>query len=368
MSIKISFKKITISAPGRICLFGEHQDYLGLPVITAAINLRISIQGTPRQDRQFILHLPDIGGKEVIDLNKPISYIRERDYFRSGLNVLSRNGIQFPFGYDCLVRSTIPINSGTSSSSALQVAWIKFLLTITSDKRRDNLYEIASLAHQSEVVEFNEPGGKMDHYAASFGDILYIDFNKSLVKELPADRLGLFVLGDSLEPKKTKAILKRVKEGTLDAFNILHKHNQSLTINTLSLEKLQEVKSPLSQDQYKLLESNIIKRQLTWEAKNLFIENRSNYHQHLGSLLNAHQKELREGLQISTPKIDTMIDAALNAGAMGAKINGSGGGGCMFAYAPDSFERVAEAIKMAGGKSYIVSIDRGVCLDSYDPV
>jgi len=301
VSIKISFKKITISAPGRICLFGEHQDYLGLPVITAAINLRISIQGMPRQDRQFILHLPDIRGKEVIDLNKPISYIRERDYFRSGLNVLSRNGIQFPFGYDCLVRSTIPINSGTSSSSALQVAWIKFLLTITSDKRRDNLYEIASLAHQSEVVEFNEPGGKMDHYAASFGDILYIDFNKSLVKELPADRLGLFVLGDSLEPKETKAILKQVKEGTLDAFNILYKHNQSLTINTLSLEKLQEVKSQLSQDQYKLLESNIINRQLTWEAKNLFIENRSNYHQHLGSLLNAHQKDCKYQLQRSMP-------------------------------------------------------------------
>jgi galactokinase len=35
--------RIKVSAPGRICLFGEHQDYLGLPVITAAIDLRLEL-------------------------------------------------------------------------------------------------------------------------------------------------------------------------------------------------------------------------------------------------------------------------------------------------------------------------------------
>ncbi|MHA1586217.1 MAG: galactokinase family protein, partial [Candidatus Heimdallarchaeota archaeon] len=33
-------KKLSYSAPGRVCLFGEHQDYLKLTVIPAAINLR----------------------------------------------------------------------------------------------------------------------------------------------------------------------------------------------------------------------------------------------------------------------------------------------------------------------------------------
>ena len=37
-----------IVTPGRICLFGEHQDYLGLPVIAMAISLRISIVGEKR--------------------------------------------------------------------------------------------------------------------------------------------------------------------------------------------------------------------------------------------------------------------------------------------------------------------------------
>ncbi|MFC1564948.1 galactokinase family protein, partial [candidate division KSB1 bacterium] len=41
-------EKLIVSAPGRICLFGEHQDYLGLPVIAAAIGLRISVSGERR--------------------------------------------------------------------------------------------------------------------------------------------------------------------------------------------------------------------------------------------------------------------------------------------------------------------------------
>ena len=41
-----------ISTPGRICLFGEHQDYLGLPVIAMAISLRVRIVGKKRKDRR----------------------------------------------------------------------------------------------------------------------------------------------------------------------------------------------------------------------------------------------------------------------------------------------------------------------------
>ena len=33
--------QLTISAPGRICLFGDHQDYLGLPVIACAIDRQV---------------------------------------------------------------------------------------------------------------------------------------------------------------------------------------------------------------------------------------------------------------------------------------------------------------------------------------
>ena len=89
--------KLTVSAPGRICLFGEHQDYWGLPVIAAAINLRIFISGTRRNDKIFRLHLPDINEFEKIDFDSPITYIKERDYFRSSVNILLHKKINISY-------------------------------------------------------------------------------------------------------------------------------------------------------------------------------------------------------------------------------------------------------------------------------
>ena len=61
------------------------------------------------------------------------------------------------------------------------------------------------------------------------------------------------------------------------------------------------------------------------------------------------------------PKIDAMIDAALNSGAYGAKIIGSGGGGSIVALAPPSKElEIAESIKNAGAKdAYHVNVTHG---------
>ena len=52
----------------------------------------------------------------------------------------------------------------------------------------------------------------------------------------------------------------------------------------------------------------------------------------------------------------------MNAGALGAKINGTGGGGCMFAYAPNNPGKVAEAIDSVGGKAYIIQPDEGTLI------
>ena len=81
---------LCISAPGRICLFGEHQDYLGLDVIAAAIDLRITIRGRRRADRRFVIDLPDLGTAEEIVLKGELAYANKRDYLRSVLNVLQR--------------------------------------------------------------------------------------------------------------------------------------------------------------------------------------------------------------------------------------------------------------------------------------
>ncbi|HDQ00815.1 MAG TPA: GHMP kinase [bacterium] len=349
--------RLKVTAPGRICLFGEHQDYLSLPVITAAINLRLTIEGEQRTDRIFHIKLPDIQQTDQFEITSDIGYIKKRDYLRSAVNILTRNGVQFPGGYNCIVRSEIPINSGSGSSSALVVAWIKFLLTIAEDHRANNPFQIANLAHQAEVLEFGEPGGKMDHFASSLGKIQYIDFeNVTKFHQLSAE-LGTFVLGDSLESKDTESILKRVKGGVSTAIDKLSA-KQDIALRYFEISKLREFNGILNDEQIELLTATFLNRDLTQKAYYQFMDAKMSP-RNLGKLLTESHTILRDKLKISTPKIDNMISSAIVAGATGGKINGSGGGGCMFVNTPQHPDKIAKAITRAGGKPYIVTIDSG---------
>lgn len=348
-----------VSTPGRICLFGEHQDYLGLPVIAAAISKRIQMTGHHRNDTQVIIHLPDIHKTETFDLASPLTYGRKRDYFKSVLAVLRRDErAQFSRGIDATVHGTIPINAGASSSSALVVTWVHFLLQMADTPLVRSQEDIARLAHRAEVLEFGEPGGMMDHYATAVGDIIYLESEPVIRLERLTPHLGSFVLGDSGEPKDTLGILKRVKYGMLDALAKVSAFDPAFDLYTTPLEQADAYRTLLSADELSLLHSNLSDRDILREAKTLLTSGTSN-DQQLGNLLNRHQANLRDAKRTSTPKIDRMLEAAIAAGAMGGKINGSGGGGCMFAYAPENPEAVVEAIERQGAKAYLIDIAAG---------
>jgi len=353
---------LCVSTPGRVCLFGEHQDYLQLPVIPCAISLRIAIEGKYRSDRTVKINLPDIASAESFSLEGPLHYTVERDYFRSVVNVVRRAGMTFSCGFDCTVRGRIPINAGTSSSSALIVTWVNFLARMSDQHKELPPGEIARLAHAAEVLEFNEPGGMMDHYSTAFGGVIAIDFYPHIAIERLDAPLKTIVLGDSREPKDTKGILARVKNQVLDATKKLSTHHPEFSLHTVTREDLDRYRMEISESQLSLLRGTIQNRDITRLAKSMLRE-RPLDHRQIGRLLSEHQAILRDVLQISTPKIDGMIDAALNAGAYGGKINGSGGGGCMFVYAPEHPENVALAIKEAGGSAYILDPDTGTRLE-----
>ncbi|NOY77599.1 MAG: GHMP kinase [Calditrichaeota bacterium] len=352
-------RELVVSAPGRICLFGEHQDYLELPVITSAINLRIEIKGKPIPEKTVRFSLPDIQSEERFNIQANIPYNQERDYFKSVVNVLQREGLSLEQGFNCVVRGNIPINSGTSSSSALVVAWVKFLLEAVNHHRKNDAVYIAQLAHKAEVVEFNEPGGMMDHFATSLGGVLFLDFRSPQPVQRLTASLGKFVLGDSKESKDTKGILARVKNGMLSILKTYPNHIPYEKLPELSIEDVAGLRSKLSAEQFDLLRGFLENKEITFKALHA-LKRPLLDHSEFGRLLNRHQAVLRDVLKISTPKIDRMLEAALKAGALGGKINGSGGGGCMFAYAPDNPEAVAEAIREAGGIPYIVDVDEGV--------
>jgi galactokinase len=349
---------LRVSTPGRICLFGEHQDYLHLPVIPCAISRRISIEGNRRNDARVHLILPDTNSEISFSLNEPLTYQEERDYFRSAVNVLRRAGFTFPAGLNAVVRGEIPINAGTSSSSALVVTWVNFLAQMSGERQMLTPEDCARYAHAAEVLEFNEPGGMMDHYSTACGGVIYVTFHPALQIEKISPPLKTFVLGDSQEPKDTKGILTRVKTQVLDVSRRLAERDPGFSLHTAALEKLERYTRDLNAEQKTLLWGTLRNRDITQEALSVLRAPQFDDLM-LGELLNECQVVLRDILKISTPKIDRMLDAALRAGAYGGKVNGSGGGGCMFAYAPKNPEAVAQAIEGAGGKAHIVQIDVG---------
>lgn len=354
---------LRISAPGRVCLFGEHQDYLHLPVVPCAISLRVTIEGT-RTERPLVdLDLPDIGSRESFPIDCILPYEKERDYLRSAVNVVHRHGFTHSSGIRATVRGRIPINTGTSSSSALIVAWIDFLVRMSDRAEALPATQIAHLAHEAEVVEFNEPGGMMDHFSTAVGHVVAIDFIPSIAVTRLDVPLKTFVLGDSGEPKDTTAILARVKNQVMEIAAGLRARHPEFSLHTVDLGSLHRYTSDLTPERAALLRGVVRNRDLTTVARTLLCETPLD-HRRVGFLLSEHQAVLRDVLRISTPKIDRMIDAAIAAGAYGGKINGSGGGGCMFAYAPERAEDVAAAIERAGGKAYVVTADDGVRDDS----
>lgn len=350
---------ITVSTPGRICLFGEHQDYLGLPVIAAAISRRIQIAAEATAGPEVYLRLPDIDGYERFSLtNLPLPYPRDRDYFRSAVNVLYRDDFRFSRGITGEVRGEIPINAGASSSSALLVTWLNVLNRLADEPQPLTPEQLAELAYRAEVLEFGEPGGMMDHYATAVGRIIYLASQPAIELRQLQPPLGTFVLGDSGEPKDTIGILARVKHGMLRISRELTARHPEFSLHTTPQAEATEYRNELDPDDYVLLMGTLANRDLLREALTA-LQAPAFDHAHLGQLLTAHQANLRDAQRISTPKLDRMLDAARAAGALGGKINGSGGGGCMFVYAPNQPETVAEAIEQAGGRAYIISVAEG---------
>jgi mevalonate kinase len=69
----------------------------------------------------------------------------------------------------------------------------------------------------------------------------------------------------------------------------------------------------------------------------------------VGELMNENHRLLQE-IEVSCEELDYLVDLAMKQGALGAKLTGGGGGGCMTALTPtiELQEKVAVAIENEG--------------------
>ena len=70
-------------APGRTCLFGDHQDYLGLPIIACAIDRYIKLIAVENELKIFNIDMPDIKKHRIINFEQKIENLESGDHFLS---------------------------------------------------------------------------------------------------------------------------------------------------------------------------------------------------------------------------------------------------------------------------------------------
>lgn len=199
--------------------------------------------------------------------------------------------------YDC----DLPARSGLGTSSAFSVGLLNGFHRLKGEKLTKT--ELAEEAILLERVLCNEPGGVQDQYAVSFGGFNRIYFNDSGIQVVP--------LRISEERKKylNSSLLLYFTGITRNSFDIMQEQIQN--INSIKSE-LNEM-SLLTDEGEKILTSG----------------NMDNF----GRLLDvAWQLKRKFSTRTTNEYIDNLYDKAKKAGALGGKILGAGGGGCILFY------------------------------------
>ena len=116
-------QSITVSAPGRINLIGEHTDYNNGFVLPAAIQMAATATITKRADDQIHLEAIDLNETFIIDSLASLS-ISEKQWanYMIGVIVQFVKKQKFPTGFNISLSSNVPIGAGLSSSAAIECA------------------------------------------------------------------------------------------------------------------------------------------------------------------------------------------------------------------------------------------------------
>ncbi len=309
--------KATAISPAKTILFGEHFVVSGNTAISMAVDLPTRVQVETKLDDKLTIASRDLAivATFMTQSGKLVSATREsaesilRPVFEAAKFTLKKYDANT--GLNITVTSTAPIGMGLGSSAATAVATVSAISAVL--KKAISRQEIFEAAYSLEKIIHGRPSG-VDQATVTFGGL--ITFRKGYVEShlTPAD-LPIIIIGNTGKRRSTGQLISKVTE----------------------------------------LRQNDPKRyaQLASEAQNIAnlateALNAGNAHE-VGRLMNQNQ-ELLELVGVSSPELQKLIQAARAGGALGAKLTGGGGGGCMIALANDYASNVTEAIQEAGGE------------------
>ena len=271
--------------------------------------------GTP-----FVAESLDYGIRASYAHPAHLAFDGELDLLKAALRRIAPEGVG---GAHLFIHSDAPPGSGLGSSSAMTVAIVGALSRWLDQPLTE--YETAHLAVVIERGDLGIQGGLQDQYACTFGGFNFIEFHHDAVVVNPL-RINPETI---LELQYT--LLLVFTGTTRRSDGILARQIENYASGTDDVyDALKELKT------------------ITIDMKRALLQSRLD---NFGALLHAgweNKKRLASG--ISTPEIDEMYDAALQAGAIGGKVLGAGGGGYLLLACPETRRHaVARTCEALGG-------------------
>jgi mevalonate kinase len=313
------------SAPAKVILFGEHFVVYGNPAILASINKRIAVNARTTDENKIVIR-SDIGVAGEYDssgfkaIEGGFKAKATLDPLRSAITqVLGARGKKT--GIDVTFSSSVPWGIGLGSSAAACVATVAAVNSLFLKKL--DRKKICELAIESErLIHKNSSGA--DCYVSTFGGLIHYSKARGFKQIQPKGALALVIASTGV----------RHSTGDLVA----------------GVKKFKDRNEPLFQSLAKQA------AEICMQAQGAIASGRRDK---LGELMNENQAILRQ-IGVSHYKVDDLIDICGNAGALGTKITGAGGGGALIALAASRQDsaKIASRAKAAGYESFEVEIDR----------
>ncbi|MCK4973105.1 MAG: hypothetical protein KAS52_07265 [Candidatus Heimdallarchaeota archaeon] len=349
------------SAPARVCLYGEHQDYLLQKVIPAAINLRLNIISEKIKREHVIITSKSLYksvriSPSIEKLSNPSDSFKS--FMEAGIISLKQNfkDIQIPL-VSATIESFIPVASGLSSSAALLVCWISHLAGILKLNLKND--EIAELAYNAEHHIMHIPCGKMDQYSSAYGSIISLSCTEPLKLKYLNNLNSSLIIVNSNIPKltsdvhsskvyKIKSVVQKIERLTNLKLEYIQREDIERHENELSKEELIIIQAVISIKE----DTKHAERELQSLKPNLKL---------LGKLLSSQQNALRDGIRVSLPILDKIVKTGIEEGALGGKLTGAGLGGCAVLLVEENGADILQRIKMRLKlPAWLVEFDEGV--------
>jgi galactokinase len=346
---------VRYAAPGRINLIGEHTDYnLGwaLPI---ALPQRTVVTFEPSSGADAITVTSDrVDGSVQIPLRtKPGEVSGWAGYVAGVVWALRGSGHVVPGG-TMSISSDVEMGSGLSSSAALECAALGAFVT-AAGWRIDRL-EQARLAQRAENEYVGAPTGLLDQLSSLFGaesTALLIDFRKLTVEPVafdPSPSGVALLLIDSRE--------RHGHVGGEYAARRLSCERAAADVGVVSLREIQDRGLSVLDGVTDPIDARRARHVLT-ENQRVFdfvAAVRASDYGEAGRILNTSHASMRDDFDITTANIDLIAEAAVRAGAFGARMTGGGFGGCVIALVPiGRVAAVSAAVRVAGRPEPVVT-------------